>query len=452
MTPPAAAVATLDETLRGRLIGHGDAGFDRARRVWNGRIDRRPLLIPQCADAADIVACVRFARDHALPLAVRGSGHACAGTALCDDGLVVDLSRMKGIRVLPDRGVVHAQPGVTWGDIDHATQAFGFAVPGGTDSEVGIAGLSLGGGNGWLMGTLGATCDNMLSIDLVTAEGTLLTASATEHEDLFWALRGGGGNFGIATSFEYRMHPIGPRVIAGAVLYPFDQTHAVLARFRDFAKAAPDPLTVYPCLTRSGDGAPVLCLAACYAGPVEAGERAVAPLRHMGQPLSDQLNPMPFVEWQKSMDAARPAGRCCAIRSHFVAALADGFVDAAIKYFAACPSRYSVVIVEHCHGAIARVPPTETAFALRTSPYHFEIIAFWDDPAETAANLEWCNRFFGATVPFSSGEVYVNSLDEGEEHRIPEAYGPNWERLTQIKRRWDPTNFFHCNQNIPPAR
>jgi FAD/FMN-containing dehydrogenase len=449
--PPAAAIAFLGQTLRGALIGREDARYESARRVWNGRIDRRPLLIAQCLDAADIVACVHFAQDHALPLAVRGSGHACAGTALCDGGLVVDLSRMKGVRVVPDQGVARAQPGVTWGDMDHATLAFGLAVPGGTDSEVGIAGLSLGGGNGWLMGAFGATCDNILSIDLVTAEGKLLTASAAEHQDLFWALRGGGGNFGIATSFEYRMHPVGPRVVAGAVLYPFEQTREVLARFRDFAEAAPDPLTVYPCLIRLEDGAPVLCMAACYAGPVEEGTRAVAPLRHMGEPLADQLKPMPFVEWQKSMDAARPAGRRCAMRSHFLTELADGFIDAVIESFATCPSRHSVAIVEHCHGAIARVVPTATAFALRTNPYHFEIIAFWDDPAETEANIAWCNRFFGATVPFSSGEVYVNSLDEGEEHRIREAYGPNWERLTQIKKRYDPTNFFHCNQNIPAA-
>jgi FAD/FMN-containing dehydrogenase len=301
------------------------------------------------------------------------------------------------------------------------------------------------------MGSFGATCDNILSVDVVTAEGGLLTAGASENEDLFWALRGGGGNFAIATSLEYRMHRVGPQVIAGAVLYPFEQTRKVLARFRDFAEAAPDPLTVYPCLIRLEDGTPVLCMAACYAGPPEDGERAVAPLRHMGEPLADQLKPMPFVEWQSSMDAARPAGRCCAMRSHFLAELADGFVDATIEQFAACPSRHSVVIVEHCHGAIARVAPTETAFALRTNPYHFEIIAFWDDPAETAANVAWCERFFGATAPFSSGEVYVNSLDEGEEHRIREAYGPNWERLRHIKRRYDPTNFYRCNQNIPPA-
>ena len=450
-SPPATAIASLGRALRGPLIGRADARFDDARRIWNGRIDRRPLLIARCADVSDIIACVRFAQDHALPVAVRGSGHACAGTALCDDGLVVDMSRMKGIRVVPDGGIVRAEPGVTWGDMDHATQAFGFAVPGGTDSEVGIADLSLGGGNGWLMGAFGATCDNILSLDVVTAEGRLVTASASEHEDLFWALRGGGGNFGIATSLEYSMHALGTYLVAGAVFYPFDQTREVLERFRDFAAAAPEPLTVYPCLIRLDDGTPVLCMAACYAGPVADGERAVAALRHLGEPLSDELQPMRFVDWQRSMDTARPTGRRCAMRSHFLGELADAFVDVLIEHFAACPSRHSVAIVEHCHGAIARVPPTETAFALRANPYHFEIIAFWDDPAETSVNLGWCDGFFGATVPFSSGEVYVNSLDEGEGHRVREAYGPNWERLRQIKRRWDPTNFFRCNQNIPPA-
>jgi hypothetical protein len=431
----------------GGNLAHGDPHMDLPPVL----IALGALLIAQCADAADIAACVHFARDHALPLAARGSGHACAGTALCDDGLVVDLSRMKEIRVVPDQGVARAQPGVTWGDMDHATQAFGFAVPGGTDSEVGIAGLSLGGGNGWLMGAFGATCDNILSIDVITADGKLVTANASEHEDVFWALRGGGGNFGIATPLEYRMHPIGPSVVAGTVFYPLEQPRGVLARFGDFAATAPEPLTIYPCLIRMNDGTPVPCMAACYAGPVADGERAVAPLRRMGTPPSDELKPMPFVDWQRSMDAARPAGRRCAMRSHFLAELDEGFVGALIEHFANCPSPHSVAIVEHCHGAIARVAPTETAFALRTNPYHFEIIAFWDDLAETAANLAWCDFFLGATVPFSSGEVYVNSLDESEGHRVREAYGPNWERLRQIKRRWDPTNFFRCNQNIPPA-
>ncbi len=445
------AILALGDLLHGPFISQTDGRYDRARRIWNVRIDRRPLAIAQCADVADVIACVRMAREHGLPLAVRGSGHAVAGTALCDNGLVVDLSRMKGIRVSPIDATVRAQPGVTWGDMDHATQAFGFAVPGGTDSEVGIAGLSLGGGNGWLMGAFGATCDNLLAADVVTAEGAFLTASAAENADLFWALRGGGGNFGIVTSLAYRMHPIGPIVIAGAVYYPFDQARHVLTRFAEFAGTAPDPLTVYPCLIRLDDGTPVLCMAACYAGPVSKGERAAADLGRLGAPLANQLGPMAYVAWQSAMDAARPAGRRCAIRSHFLAELADGFIDVLIAHFAKCPSRHSVAIIEHCHGAIARVAPEATAFALRRNPYHFEIIAFWDNAAETTANLEWADLFLAETSPFSTGEVYVNSLDEGEADRIREAYGVNYRRLRTIKRRYDPTNFFRCNQNIPPA-
>jgi FAD/FMN-containing dehydrogenase len=389
-TPLVRAISALSGSLRGPLIGQSDPRYDRARLVWNGRIDRRPLAIAQCADVADVIDCVRFAREHQLPLAIRGRGHAVAGTAMCDDGLVVDLSHMKGIRVSPREATVRAQPGVTWGDMDHTTQAFGFAVPGGTDSEVGIAELSLGGGNGWLMGAWGATCDNLIEADVVTAEAALLTASATENEDLFWALRGGGGNFGIVTSLKYRMHRIGPTVVAGAVLYPFKQTRQILARFQDLAGSAPDPLTVYPCLIRLEDGTPVLCMAACYAGPVADGERAIVDLERIGDALTNQLRPMCYVAWQSSMDTARPAGRRCAIRSHFLAELADGFVDALVEHFAKSPSQHSVAILEHCHGAIARVAPDATAFALRRNPYHFEIIAFWDDAARTACS-PWCS-------------------------------------------------------------
>jgi len=445
------AISTLGGLLRGPLISRGDRDYDRVRRIWNGRIDRRPLAIAQCKDVADVIACVKVARERGLLLAIRGSGHAVAGTSLCDGGLVVDLSRMKGIRVSPGDAVVRAQPGVTWGDMDHATQAFGFAVPGGTDSEVGIAGLSLGGGNGWLMGAFGATCDNILAADVVTAEGKFITVNAAENADLFWALRGGGGNFGIVTSLAYRMHRIGPTVIAGAVYYPLDQARDVLARFADFAHGAPDPLTVYPCLIRLDDRTPVLCMAACYAGPVSDGEGATADLCRLGTPLANQLGPVTYVAWQSSMDAARPAGRRCAIRSHFLAELAGGFIDVLVENFSKCPSRHSVAIVEHCHGTIERVAPEATAFALRRNPYHFELIAFWDNAAETAANLEWANRFFTETSPFSTGEVYVNSLDEGEGERIREAYGVNYGRLIRIKRRYDPTNFFRCNQNILPA-
>jgi len=444
-------IAALQKRLRGKVIGGEDAGYDRARRIWNGRIDRRPRLIAQCVDQGDVIACVQFARKREFPLAVKGNGHAVAGTALCQDGLVVDLSIMKGVRVNPKKLTVRAGPGVTLGELDRATQAFHLAVPVGTDSEVGISGLTLGGGNGWLMGAFGATCDNLLSVDLVTAEGNFLMASHDANEDLFWAVRGGGGNFGIVTSLKYRAHQLGPIVVAGAVLYPLGQARDVLRRFRSFAHEAPDRLTVYPCLIFLDSDIPVLCMAACYAGPVEEGERAVAPLKRLGQVMADQLKPMSFLEWQSSFDAARPFGRRCAIRSHFLNEIEDDFIDVLIDGFKRAPSRLSAVILEHCHGAIARVAPEETAFALRKNPYHFEILAFWDDCRDDEANLDWTISYFAETSRFSSKEVYVNSLDEDEADRIREAYGPNYERLRELKRKYDPDNFFRCNQNIIPA-
>jgi len=441
----------LQKRLRGRVIGEDNAGYDRARRIWNGKIDRKPRLIAQCLDQGDVIACVQFAREREFRLAVKGNGHAVAGTAICKEGLVVDLSMMKGVRVNPQELTAWAASGAVLGELDHATQAFHLAVPTGTDSEVGISGLALGGGNGWLMGAFGATCDNLLSVDLITAEGKPLIANESANEDLFWAVRGGGGNFGIVTSFEFRAHRLGPTVVAGALLYPLDQAREVLRAFRSFAHEAPDPLTVYPCLICLDDGTPVLAMAACYAGPVGEGERAVLPLKQLRRPMADQLKPMPFLEWQSAFDAARPFGRRCAIRSHFMHEIEDDFIEVLLAGFQRAPSRFSAVILEHCHGAIARVDPQATAFALRKNPYHFEILAFWDNPEETEANIRWTIDYFAQTSRFSSGEVYVNSLDEGEGNRIQEAYGLNYERLREIKQKYDPDNFFHCNQNIAPA-
>src|SRR5499433_3617882 len=275
------AVAALRERLRGRLVSPDDTGYDTARKVWNGRIDRRPSLVAFCADDKEVVVALRFAREHELLVPVRGGGHSCAGTAVCDDGLVIDLSLMKAIEVDAAARTVQAQGGVLWGELDRATQAFGLAVPGGTDSEVGIAGLTLGGGNGWVMSLYGATCDNLLGANVIMADGQLVSASADENADLFWALRGGGGNFGIVTSFSYRLHPVGPTVIGGAILYAYKDALKVLRNFRDFADSAPDALTVYACLIYD-NGQPVVAIAACYAGPQECTEAAVAPLRGWG--------------------------------------------------------------------------------------------------------------------------------------------------------------------------
>lgn len=443
------AVQAFKERLRGRLVCSGDDGYDAARKVWNGRIDRHPAFIAFCANDADVLAAVRFSREHELLVAVRGGGHNVAGTAVCDDGLVIDLSLMKSIEVDATHRRARAQGGVLWREFDRATQAFGLAVPGGTDSEVGIAGLTLGGGNGWLMGLYGATCDNLLGANVIMAGGQLVSASANENADLFWALRGGGGNFGIVTSFSYRLHPVGPTVIGGAILYAYKDALKVLRNFRDFADSAPDALTVYACLIYD-NGQPVVAIAACYAGPQERTEAAVAPLRGWGTIVGDQLRAMPYLELQSLFDAARPAGRLSAMRSNFMADLPDDAVQILVERFTAAPSVFSAVIVEHCHGAITRVAPDATAFGLRSNPYHLEILAFWDNAAESAANLGWMNGFFAAMQPFNVGEVYVNSLDEGEGHRVGEAYGANYQRLVALKAKFDPSNFFRCNQNIPP--
>jgi FAD/FMN-containing dehydrogenase len=394
---------------------------------------------------------VRFAREHELLTSVRGGGHSAAGTAVCDDRLVIDLSLMKSIEVDGPARTAHAQGGALWRDLDRMTQTFGLAVPGGTDSEVGIAGLTLGGGNGWLMGLHGATCDNLLAANLILADGGSLRASGTDHPDLFWALRGGGGNFGIVTSFCYRLHPVGPTVIGGAIMYAYRDAEKVLRHFRDFSRSAvPDPLTVFACLIYEG-GEPVVAIAACYAGPMEHAEATIAPLRGWGSIVSDQMRSMPYVELQSLFDAARPAGRRCAMRSNFMAVLPDEAIATLVQKFTTTPSTLSAVIIEHCHGAITRIAPDATAFPLRSNPYHFEILGFWDDADEDEANLEWVTGFFDAMKPFDAGEVYVNSLDESEGHRVRAAYGPNYDRLAKLKSQFDPTNFFRCNHNISPG-
>jgi hypothetical protein len=445
-----ASARSLRGLIRGEVVVPGDLSYEAARRVWNGLVDKRPGAIAYCASVEDIAAAVRFAREREILTAVRGGGHACAGTAVCDGGLVIDQSSMRNVSVDPARRIARVEAGARWREVDRATQQFSLATPGGTDSEVGVAGLTLGGGNGWLMGIHGATCDNVTAIDVVTADGVLVRASSSENADLFWAMRGGGGNFGIATAFEYRLHPVGPIVMGGMVTYAYPDARRVLEFFREFSETAPDELTVYACLICLETGEPAIGLAACYAGSADRAEDAVAPLRKCAVPIDDSLRPMRYLELQTMMDAARPAGRRCAMRSHFMADLPDDAFDAIIEHFARTPSPLSVAIIEHCHGAIARVAPDATAFALRTNPFHFEIIGFWDDPAADAANLRWVTDFFAATNPFSSGEVYVNSLDQGES-RITEAYGLNLGRLASIKARYDPDNFFRCNQNIPPA-
>jgi FAD/FMN-containing dehydrogenase len=396
----------------------------------------------------DVRTTIEVTRESEAELFVRGAGHNVAGTAV-GDGVVLDLSRMRRVDMEPRATTVRAGAGLRWGDLDRATQRHGLAVPGGTDSEVGVSGLTLGGGNGWLMGAFGATVDSLLSVEVVTAGGDLRVASADRDPDLFWALRGGGGNFGVATSFTFQTRPVGPEVVGGMIAYPWDSALDALELYREFTAVAPDQLTAYACMLFLED-APVVAIALCWCGPPAGADRVLRPLYAL-RPISDQIALLPFVALQSMIDSARPPGRHCAMRSHYMAELSDAALEAFVDSFEACPSVHSVSIIEHCHGAIARVAPTATAFAPRRAPFHVEHIAFWNGVESSAdVHLAWVERCHGATSGWGTSEVYVNALDVGEQSRIAEAYGPNYQRLRELKAVYDPDNFFHGNQNIAP--
>ncbi len=457
---PGELAAGLRPAFRGELLWPGEAGYEAARRIWNGAIDRRPALIARCTGVADVLAAVRFARERELPVAVRGGGHNVAGTAVCDAGLVIDLSPMKGMRVDPAGRRAHAQPGLLWGEFDRETQAFGLAAPGGIVTHTGVAGLTLGGGIGWLMRKHGLTCDNLRSVDIVTADGQFVRASAAEHPELFWGVRGGGGNFGIVTSFEFALHPVGPTVLAGGVLYPAAEAAQVLRRYREYAELAPEELTTIlflryapplPVLPEHVHGQPVIAIFACYAGPVEEGERAVAPLRRLGTPLADLVRPIAYTAHQGTFDAAVPHGLRYYWKSDYLA----GFSDAAIEQLVArawdMPSRKSYTIIFQLGGAVRRTGEDDAAFSGREAPYALNINAVWSDPAEDEAQVAWARGFWEAMRPFATGGVYVNFLGAEGEDRVRAAYGAaKYQRLVALKRRYDPTNFFRLNQNIKP--
>jgi FAD/FMN-containing dehydrogenase len=447
--------------IRCTALQPGDAGYDEARGVWNGMIDRRPAVIVRCAGTADVVACVNFAREQGLPLAVRGGGHNVAGTAVCDGGLVVDLSGMKGIEVDPPARTARAQPGLLWGEFDRETQAFGLATTGGIVTHTGIAGLTLGGGIGWLMRRHGLTSDNLHAADVVTADGQFLRASESENADLLWGIKGGGGNFGIVTAFEYRLHPIGPEVLAGVILHPAEQAPDVLRFYRDYVAAAPDDLTTIVNLRRAPPapflpshihGRKVVVIAVCYAGRIEDGERVVAPLRRFGAPLIDLVRPTRYTAHQGMFDASVPHGLRYYWKSHYLGPLDDAVIDTLVTHAWQAPSPASYTIVFHLGGAIRRVDGAATAFEDRRAEHALNINAVWSDPQATEEHTAWARNFSESMRPLSTGGVYVNFLGEEGEERVRAAYGPDkYFRLAVLKRKFDPTNLFRLNQNIRPA-
>jgi FAD/FMN-containing dehydrogenase len=450
----------LSRHFRGALIRPGDAAYDAQRRIWNGAIDRRPAVIARCTGAADVRAAVGFARERELVVAVRGGGHNVAGTAVCDGGIVIDLSPMKGTWVDPRARVARAQPGLLWGEFDHETQAFGLATPGGIVSHTGIAGLTLGGGLGWLMRRHGLTADNLLAAEVVTADGALVRASPEEHADLFWGLRGGGGNFGIVTSFEYRLHAVGPTVLAGVVLYPAARAREVLSSYRDTIASAPDELMTIvvlrmapaaPFLPSELHGQPVVIIAVCWSGPVEEGERAVAPLRRLGEPLADLVRPTSYVSHQALLDPSVPHGLGYYWKSEYLPPLSDALIDRLVAHAWRVPTPESYAAVFHMGGAVGREDPDGSAFEDRTAAHAMTIDGVWSNPAASGACIAWARGFWDAVRPHSTGRVYMNFLGEEGEDRVRAAYGPaKYERLRALKRKYDPTNVFRMNQNIVP--
>ncbi len=455
-----AAIQEFKATLRGELLRPGEDGYDDARKVFNVMIDKKPALIVRCAGVADVINAVNFARTNELLAAVRGGGHSVLGHAVCDGGLVIDLSQMKGMRIDPVERTARAEPGLTWGELNHDLQAFGLGATGGYVSITGIPGLTLGGGFGWLVRKHGLALDNLLSVDIVTADGSLLTANQTQNPDLFWGVRGGGGNFGVVTSLEFQAHPVG-MVLGGLLIHPLTRAKDVLRLLRRHVAAAPDELTwgvllfsvpPVPFLPEQMHGTPVAAIAVCYAGSLEEGEQVLQPLREFGPPLADLIQPMPYSVAQTMADILFPPGHHNYWKSSFLKDLSDDAIETILTHFAAVPSPHTVVIVDHNGGgAISRVGQDDTAFAHREWTYNVLVSTTWANPADSETNIHWTRGFWEAMQPFMANAVYVNyTSDEGED-LIRAAYAAKTrERLVALKNKYDPTNLFCLNQNIKP--
>ena len=455
-------LAAFAAGLRGPASWPGDPGYDEACRIWNAMIERRPALVVRPRDAGDVAACIRFARNSGLPLSVRGGGHNIAGTALCDGGVMIDFSPRKEVEVDPATAGVRVQPGATWADVDRITQPFGLVVPGGIISATGVAGFTLGGGFGWVTRRYGFAADCLRSVEIVTADGQARRASAEEHPDLFWAIRGGGGNFGVVTSFEFEARPHGPEVVAGLVLHPMARAKEVLALFREATAEASDRLCCLlimrkapplPIIPEEAHGAPVAGIAVCYSGPLDEGEEAVAPIKRFGQPLLDTIGRKPFAAHQQFLDAGQPFGRRYYWKSEYFDALPAAVDDTVIAHAEAITSPHSAMLTMHLGGAAARMPEDQTAVGNRRAEFVFNVQGAWEAPMEDEHHIAWARDFWSAMRPFSSGGTYVNFLtQDADQERVRAAYGPAlYDRLAQIKAKYDPENLFRANQNIHPA-
>ena len=441
----------LAAQIAGEVITPGHREYDVGRRVWNGMIDRRPAVIARCTSAADVAASLGFASDAGLSVAVRGGSHNVAGNATCDAGLVVDLSPMQSVEVDVGAGCARAGGGVTWGVFDEATQRHGLATTGGLIPTTGIAGFTLGGGLGHLMRSCGLACDNLLSAEVVTADATTLRVDQQQHPDLFWALRGGGGNFGVVTEFEFRLHEVGPVLLGGRIAHPLSAARESLRFYRGFCAEAPDSVIVYAGLATGPDGEPRLGWRAVVNGPAEDAEPFLTPLRRYGTPLLDDIRPQLYVDIQRIIEPLFPAGRLNYWKANFVDELSDELIEVLIDAMKRVPSPYTLIAIEPMGGAIARVPETATAFQHRSPSFSLLILSGWEDPADTDLNVSWTRELFARTEPLCSAAVYVNYLGAEGDQRVRDAFGVNYDRLVQVKQRYDPGNFFRLNQNIAPA-
>lgn len=445
--------------LRGQTLMKDEDGYDLVRSIWNGMVDRSPGLIVRCQGAADVLHAVDFARAHELVVAVRGGGHNIAGNAVCEGGLMIDLKPMNFIRVDPIAKRAWVGPGATLGDIDRETQAFGLALPTGINSTTGIAGLTLGGGFGWLTRKYGLTIDSLISADVVTADGQLLRASAEEHPDLFWAIRGGGGNFGIVTAFDFNLHQVGPEVLSGLVVHPFNDAGELLRSYRKAVNDAPDELTCWvvmrkapplPFLPTEWHGREVMIFAMCYVGDLAEGEQVTKRIRSLGSPIADVVGPHRLIDWQSAFDPLLTTGARNYWKSHDFETLSDGALDAITQAVRTLPGPECEVFIAHVGGAMSRITSDATAYPQRSAHFIMNVHTRWRESADDKACIAWARELFTATEPFATGSAYVNFMPEDETDRVEKVYGVNYHRLAEIKRRYDPHNMFRMNQNIRP--
>ena len=457
----AEALAALRSGLRGNLCLAGDAGYDEARTIWNAAIDRRPGAVVRCRGTADVIRAVRLAREHGLLLAVRSGGHNIAGNAVCEGGLLIDLSPMRSVRIDPSNRTARVEPGATLGEFDKEAQAFGLATPLGVNSTTGVAGLTLGGGFGWLSRKFGFTVDNLISADVVTASGELVQTSGDQNPDLFWAIRGGGGNFGVVTSFEFKLHRVGPELLSGLIVHPFAQARQLLGGYRQVVAGAPDELTAWavlrkapplPFLPTEMHGKEILAFAICYAGDVAEGQRALEPLRALGKPVADVIGVQPYAAWQTAFDPLLTPGAHNYWKSHNFLRLSDALLDTVVDYVGRLPTPECEIFIGQLGGASSRVASDATAYPHRDANFLMNVHTRWREPTDREGSIQWTRKLFDAAAPHATGGVYVNFMPEDELERVSGgAYGANYSRLAALKAKYDPENLFRMNQNVRPT-